>query len=60
MEGIGSITEREYSRRRLRLYADLYQRCGQMPLHSLEALARKIHAIDIKIRSFRGGLYDKM
>ena len=54
----GNTTHKEYMKRRMMLYADLYQQCGQMHLHSLETLCRKIHTIDIKIRSFRGGLYD--
>ena len=54
MEGRGCVTEREYLRRRLSLYADLCQRGGQMPLHSLEALCRRINIIDMKILSFRG------
>lgn len=37
------------------LYADLYQTCGSMTVRSLETLCRKIHSLEIKIRSFRGG-----
>lgn len=41
------------------LYAELYQRAASMGVRSLEALCRRIHSIEIKIHSFKGGLYDK-
>lgn len=41
------------------LYAELYQRAASMSVRSLEVLCRKIHSIEIKIHSFKGGLYDK-
>ena len=37
------------------LNADLYQCCGSMPLTSLERLCRRIHLIELKIYSFKGG-----
>ena len=46
-------TKKELERRRSSLYADLYQLCGQMTVHSLENLCRKIHAIEWKIYSFK-------
>lgn len=39
------------------LNADLYQMCGTMPLHAFESLCRKIHLIELKIYSFKGGKY---
>ena len=41
------------------LYADLYQMAAHMPLHALESLCRKIHGIEIKLYSFKGGRYGK-
>lgn len=41
------------------LRADLYQMCGQMPVASLERLCRRIHTIEFKIYSFKGGRYGK-
>lgn len=41
------------------LNADLYQCCGSMPLTSLERLCRKIHLIELKIYSFKGGKHGK-
>lgn len=46
-------SKKELERRRSSLRADLYQLCGQMTVHSLENLCRKIHAIEWKIRSFK-------
>lgn len=46
-------TKKELERRRSSLRADLYQLCGQMTVHSLESLCRKIHAIEWKIYSFK-------
>lgn len=40
------------------LYAELYMTAATMDIHSLERLCRRIHGIEIKIRSFRGGIYD--
>lgn len=39
------------------LYIELRHRAATMDLHSLERLCRRIHGIEIKIRSFRGGIY---
>lgn len=39
------------------LYAELRQQAATMDLHSLERLCRRIHALEIKKRSFRGGIY---
>lgn len=47
----------ELKERLVCLYADLYQMCGHMPLHSFESLCRKIHGIEIKLYSFKGGRY---
>ena len=41
---------------RLQLYGELWQRAGDMTLHSLESLCRKIHILDLKLHSFRGGI----
>lgn len=40
------------------LYISLYQTCISMSLTHLEEVCRRIHTLEIKIRSFRGGLYD--
>lgn len=49
----------QYEAERACLYAELYQRAATMDVHSLERLCRRIHGIEIKMRSFRGGIYDK-
>ena len=38
------------------LYEELYRRAGSMDLYSFESVYRRIHCIDIKLISFRGGL----
>ena len=38
------------------IYADLYQTCGTLPLHSFEHLCSRLHAIQVRMHSFRGGL----
>ena len=53
MQYINGKKELEMQRRSL--YADLYQTCGSMTVRSLETVCRKIHSLEIKIRSFRGG-----
>ena len=45
--------------RRKCLYAELYQRAATMDIHSLERLCRRIHCIEIKTHSFKGGIYGK-
>lgn len=39
------------------LYVALYQTCGTMPLSLLENLCRRIHMIESRINSFKGGIY---
>ena len=41
------------------LTADLYQHCGTMPVAPLERLCRRIHLIELRIYSFKGGKYGK-
>lgn len=41
------------------LYADLYQMGWSVSLRSFENLCRKIHIIEFKIYSFKGGRYGK-
>ena len=41
------------------LYSELQRRVSTMDLHSFERMCRKIHGLQIKKHSFRGGLYDK-
>lgn len=42
------------------LYESLHRRVGAIDLHSMERLVRKIHILEIKIQSFKGGiLYGK-
>lgn len=48
---------KELKAQRSSLMADLYQTCGQMTVRSLEALCRKIHCIELKIHSFKGGIH---
>lgn len=50
---------RELEARRASLYADLYQRAGMMGVSSVESLCRKMHIIELKIQSFKGGIYGK-
>ena len=52
-------SKRELHGRRSCLYADLYQTCGSLDLHSLESLCRRLHIIDIKLYAIKGGIYDK-
>ena len=47
----------ELKERLVCLYADLYQMCGHMPLAAFESLCRKIHGIEYKLYSFKGGRY---
>lgn len=49
----------ELRKRRLSLYHELAQSLGSMTMSSFERVVRQIHTINIKIHSFRGGLYDK-
>lgn len=51
--------KRELEARRASLYADLYQRAGMMGVSSVESLCRKMHIIELKIQSFKGGIYGK-
>ena len=53
----GEIVEKELNSQRACLYVELRMACATMDVHSLERLCRKIHCIEIKIRSFRGGIY---
>lgn len=48
-------TQRELEDRLACLYVSLYQSCGTMPIGSLENLCRKIHVIELRIYSFKGG-----
>lgn len=42
------------------LYASLHTGVAVMDLHSMERLVRRIHILEIKLQSFKGGiLYDK-
>lgn len=52
-------TKDELKERRLSLYHDLMQGSGSMTVQSFERIVRQIHNINIKIHSFRGGLYGK-
>ena len=54
------IIKYELEARRLFLYQRLCMEVTDMDIHSLERLCREIHNIEIKIHSFRGGLYDKV
>jgi len=50
---------RELEAQRCCLYLDLHRLATVMDVHSLERLVRKIHIIELKIHSFKGGIYDK-
>lgn len=52
-------TLKELSLRQQSLQADIYQRAATISLHSLESLCRRLHTIELKIHSYKGGLYDK-
>lgn len=41
------------------LYIDLIQIVGSVPVQTLETLCRKIHGIEFKLYSFKGGRYGK-
>ncbi len=41
------------------LYVDLVQVVGSVPVQTMEALCRKIHGIEFKLYSFKGGRYGK-
>lgn len=47
----------ELRAQRSSLMADLYQKCGQMTVRSLEELCRKINCIELKIHSFKRGTH---
>jgi len=50
---------RELEAQRNCLYMDLHRTVTIIDLHGLERLLRKIHTIELKIHSFKGGIYDK-
>ena len=45
----------EYVNRRTCLYADLYQLAGESSVERFDHIARQIHIITFKIKSFSGG-----
>lgn len=53
----GEKTKKELEDRRSCLYADLYQTCTKLSVRAMEELCRRIHSVEIKIHSFKGGLY---
>lgn len=53
------VARRELIALRSGLFVDLYQRAGSMAVNSVESLSRRIHVIDLKIYSFKGGQYDQ-
>lgn len=54
------IAKAEYGAQRASLYAELYHKAASLDIHSLERLCRRLHIIEIRIHSFKGGiLYDK-
>ena len=52
-------TRQKLEAERCLLYLDLYGSVTVMDLHSMERLVRRIHIIELKIHSFKGGIYDK-
>lgn len=53
-------SKEELERLRRVLYESLHRRVAAMDLHSMERLVRRIHILEIKIQSFKGGiLYGK-
>lgn len=52
-------TLKELSLRHQCLQADIYQRAATISLHSLESLCRRLHIIELKIYSSRGGIHGK-
>ena len=51
--------KKELEMQLMSLDAYLYQACGSMTVRSLESICRKIHLLEIKIHSFRGGRHGK-
>ena len=51
------IARKELQAQQYCLYEELYRRAGEMDVCSLESVYRRIHCIDIKLQSFRGGIY---
>lgn len=49
----------ELEAERLRLYAELQRRVADIGIHAFEGLLRRVHMIEVKIHSFKGGIYDK-
>ena len=49
----------ELEAERLRLYSELQRTVDYIGIHAFEGLLRRIHMIEVKIRSFKGGIYDK-
>ena len=41
------------------LYAEIYQSAATMDVRSLERLCRRVHSIEIRIHSFKGGMYER-
>lgn len=52
-------SRKDLKARRSSLRADLYMRCSQMSVHQVESLCRRIHAVELKMLSFRASNYDK-
>lgn len=49
----------ELEAERMRLYAELHRSVAYIGMHAFEGLLRRVHMIEVKIHSFKGGIYDK-
>lgn len=56
---VNGDTKKELMLQKTDLYAHLYCVCGTSTVEYFEMICRKIHGIEIKIHSFKGGLHDK-
>jgi len=49
----------ELEAERLRLYSELHRTVANIGIQAFEGLLRRVHMIEVKIHSFKGGIYDK-
>lgn len=54
------ITKQMLRQRLVSLLTDLYLRGGQMTVSSFESLCRRIHCVEHKLATLKGGFYDKL
>ena len=49
----------ELEAERIRCYSELHRSMTDIDVHSLERICRRIHIVELKLYSFKGGVYDK-